>query len=244
MPAEISLTIWDHVFALLAFLLLPAHSAYAIGGVLEKIREDGEPARVWAYRQTIFTWLVMSLILLVFWSWQDRSFGAIGFQIPGLVPLVVAFIAGAVFLAAILLPLKRFSESDVSVEEFEEPLGQVAILLPRSAREGGWFQAVSVNAGITEEIVFRAYLIWYLQHYLPLLWSAVLAALIFGLGHLYQGARQLPGLLLVSSVAVALYVYTESLLVPIIMHIVLDSLQGRLFVNFYQRKQAENPTAI
>ena len=40
----------------------------------------------------------------------------------------------------------------------------------------------------------------------------------------------------VSAVAVSLYVYTESLLVPIVLHIVLDALQGRYFVDFYQRR--------
>ena len=122
------------------------------------------------------------------------------------------------------------------VEEFEKQLGRVSILLPRTRKEGAWFQRLSLNAGITEEIIFRGYLVWYLQHFLPLFWSAAVAALVFGLGHLYQGVRQLPGLLLVSATAVALYVYTESLLVPIVMHIVLDALQGRYFVYFYQRR--------
>ncbi len=238
MPDSIALTLWDHVFALLTFLVLPGYSTYAIGTVLEKIRQEGEPVRIWAYKQTILTWLTLTVLLLAMWSLLGRDWAAIGFRFPDLGPLVVGLGFSALFLAIILTPLRKLSMSDMPIEEFEQQLGKVAILLPRSRKEGAWFQRLSVNAGITEEIIFRGYLIWYLQHFLPLLWSAVIAALLFGLGHLYQGARQLPGLLLVSAVAVALYVYTESLLVPMLLHIVLDALQGRYFVDFYQRRAA------
>ena len=239
MPDAVPLTLWDHAFALVTFLLLPAYSTRSIGLVLEKIRKEGEPARIWAYRQTILTWLSLTVILIAMWSALGRDWAAIGFQFPDTGPLIVGLAASALFLAVILTPLKNLSTSDVSAQDFEQQLGKVAILLPRSSKEGSWFLRLSVNAGITEEIIFRGYLIWYLQHFLPLLWSAVVAALLFTLGHLYQGVKQLPGLLLVSAVAVTLYVYTESLLVPIILHIVLDALQGRFFVDFYQKQ----PTA-
>ena len=235
MPDAMPLTFWDHVFALVTFLLLPAYSTRSIGHVLEKIRKGGEPARIWAYRQTILTWLSLTVILIAMWSALGRDWAAIGFQLPAPGPLLVGLAASALFLAVILTPLRNLSKSDISVQEFEQQLGKVATLLPRSGKEGSWFFRLSVNAGITEEIIFRGYLIWYLQHFLPLLWSAVIAAVLFGLGHLYQGVKQLPGLLLVSAVAVTLYVYTESLLVPVILHIVLDALQGRFFVDFYQR---------
>ncbi|MDJ0908182.1 MAG: type II CAAX endopeptidase family protein [Woeseiaceae bacterium] len=236
MPDAVPLTLWDHAFALVTFLLLPAYSTRSIGLVLEKIRKEGEPARIWAYRQTILTWLSLTVILIAMWSALGRDWAAIGFQFPDTGPLIVGLAASALFLAVILTPLRNLSTSDVSAQDFEQQLGKVAILLPRSSKEGSWFLRLSVNAGITEEIIFRGYLIWYLQHFLPLLWSAVIAAVLFGLGHLYQGVRQLPGLLLVSAVAVTLYVYTESLLVPIILHIVLDALQGRFFVDFYQKQ--------
>ena len=235
MPAESTLTIWDHAFAVLTFLVLPGYSTYAIGTVFEKIRQEGEPARIWAYKQTITTWLTLTVILLAIWSALSRDWAAIGFRLPDLGPLIVGLGFSALFLAVILTPLRRLSRSDMPIEEFEKQLGKVVVLLPRTRKEGAWFQRLSLNAGITEEIIFRGYLIWYLQHFMPLLWSAIVAALLFGLGHLYQGAKQLPGLLLVSAVAVALYVYTQSLLVPIVMHIVLDALQGRYFVDFYQR---------
>ena len=76
------LTVWDHAFALFTFLLLPAYSARAIAFVFEKIRQEGEPARIWAYRQTILTWLILTALLLALWGLNGREWAAIGFRLP------------------------------------------------------------------------------------------------------------------------------------------------------------------
>ena len=85
---------------------------------------------------------------------------------------------------------------------------------------------VSINAGLTEELIFRGYLIWYLEHFVGLWWAAAIAVLWFGLAHMYQGLKQLPGILVVSFVAVALFIHTRSLLVPVLFHIFHDVFQG------------------
>ncbi len=64
-------------------------------------------------------------------------------------------------------------------------------LLPQTATEKRWFDAVSVTAGICEEIIYRGFLFAYFAAWLPGAAAGVvivLAGLVFGLGHLYQGA--------------------------------------------------------
>ena len=82
MPNAIPLSLWDHAYALIAFLLLPVHSRFVIGKVLEKIRQEGEPARLWAYRQTIVTWGGLAVVLITMWALLDRNWAAIGFTMP------------------------------------------------------------------------------------------------------------------------------------------------------------------
>lgn len=85
---------------------------------------------------------------------------------------------------------------------------------------------VSLNAGIFEELIFRGYLIWYLSHFLNIAWAATIAVAMFGFAHIYQGIKQLPGILFISATAVLLYLYTGSLLIPILFHVFLDAIQG------------------
>lgn len=61
-------------------------------------------------------------------------------------------------------------------------------LLPKSASESVVWIAVSVAAGLCEEIVYRGYLqrqLWSLTRNLPA--ALILQSAIFGLGHIYQG---------------------------------------------------------
>jgi membrane protease YdiL (CAAX protease family) len=61
-------------------------------------------------------------------------------------------------------------------------------LLPDTLTEQRWFAAVSIGAGINEELIFRGFLFWYCTLWLPHLNSlgcALVTSLIFGMAHLY-----------------------------------------------------------
>ena len=105
-------------------------------------------------------------------------------------------------------------------------LGDVAFFMPRTRRELGWFRAVAVNAGITEELIFRGFLLWYLEPYVGPAWAAVLAVVIFTLGPAYQGVANVPPLLGASAIFVGLYLWSGSLLLPIVVHALADIIQG------------------
>lgn len=97
-------------------------------------------------------------------------------------------------------------------------------LLPVTTRERILWTAVAVSAGICEEIVFRGWLLATLHGALRLNGTAliVLAAVLFGLAHAYQG---ITGVVLTAFAGVlfcGLYVATGSLLAPILLHILID----------------------
>ena len=102
----------------------------------------------------------------------------------------------------------------------------MVFFLPRTRRELGWFRAASVNAGITEELIFRGFLLWYLEPYVGLAWAAVIAVVVFTLGHAYQGVANLPALALASAAFVGLYLWSGSLLLPIVVHALVDVMNG------------------
>ncbi len=218
--------VWDHGFALLVFVAGPLYSLTTIDGVIAHLRRGGERARIDAYKRVVVTWFVFSLCVLALWWLTGRDWADLGIRLGDpLRTLVAAAIAGAV-VAAVVLPVRGIARSPERADELGEQLGDLLVFMPVSRREEKWFRLVSTNAGLSEELIFRGYLLWYLQHFLSSWWAAALAVAAFAFAHIYQGRGQMPAMLFVASVAVGIYLYTGSLLVPVVFHILLDALQG------------------
>lgn len=104
--------------------------------------------------------------------------------------------------------------------------GQAAFeeLIPATAAERWLALALAVSAGVCEEIVFRGLLISGFMSILdvsrPV--AAGLALALFVVGHLYQGWRGMVMVTLAGFSLTALYFSTGSLLLPIVLHILVD----------------------
>ena len=221
-----NLSTWDHVFALIVFLIYPVHAKATFQKTLDAIRDRGEAKRIASYKQVIMTWGGFAACVLAMWVVFDREWVELGFLLPDVVPMVVGLVVSAVIISLVVIPMRKQSQSREGASEFMNQVGEMVLFMPASTAEESWFKAVSVNAGLVEELIFRGYLIWYLGHFMGPWWAAVIAVFLFGLGHIYQGLKMLPGILFISAVAVTLYVYTGSLLVPVLFHVFLDALQG------------------
>lgn len=222
----------DHLYFLITVGVIPAFSALRIRDSLKYIAEGGEPARIAAYRQIILIWFTLTLVLLGLWLHLERGWPALGFRWPTEGTLLLGVCGTAAFLGFVALSLQKFARAEDPDRALQDELGDLIVFLPTSRREEGWFSLVSLNAGISEEIIFRGYLLWYLAFFLDGLWAAVVATLLFTWAHAYQGLKLLPGIAITSAVMVALYLYTDSLLLPIVLHILVDALQGRYFARF------------
>jgi len=103
---------------------------------------------------------------------------------------------------------------------------KVGALLPDLLQERRWFAAVSVGAGISEELVFRGFLIYYFGAYIPqfnVLEKVLLTSLVFGLAHLYQGRTAIVSTGLMGLALAGLYLMTGSLLLPVLVHAAVDA---------------------
>lgn len=135
------------------------------------------------------------------------------------VGLVVAVGVGVLVLAAMVLPILLLREP---LEE-APAIGDIRALLPRTRGELPYGAGLSLNAGIFEELLFRLGL--------PALVFAVTgdavvafvaATVLFGVLHLYQGVAGVVLSTILGVVFAFLYLVTGSILVPIVLHALLD----------------------
>jgi membrane protease YdiL (CAAX protease family) len=104
-------------------------------------------------------------------------------------------------------------------------LRPMAGLLPRSRPERWAFAAVAVTAGVTEEVLYRGFLMWWSVLAAPVGGyggAMLLTSAAFGLGHAYQGV--VPALLAgLAGLGLAVLAFsTGSLLLPVLLHVLVD----------------------
>jgi membrane protease YdiL (CAAX protease family) len=101
----------------------------------------------------------------------------------------------------------------------------MSLLMPSSSREKVWYGLVAISAGITEEILYRGFLTYVLVTSIPAMdiWlSIVVAAFLFGLGHLYQGLSGMLRTFVLGLILSLIYLATGTLLLSIIIHMLID----------------------
>jgi uncharacterized protein len=100
-------------------------------------------------------------------------------------------------------------------------------LLPRTAGERAAFAGVSVTAGVTEELVFRGFLVTALIVIVgsPLA-AALIAAAAFGLSHAYQGRVGALRAAVLGLLLTVPFLATGSILAPMAAHVLLDLFGG------------------
>ncbi len=197
-----------------------------------KARGEGRPARRAMYRDTIILLWSLAVAGLAGWVLSGRPLADIGFApVRGdwrglaawaLTGFAVAFCAWQVLQTFVSRAARSSVRSQLAQIELTE-------IRPRNGGEALHFQAVSVTAGVTEEIVFRGVLIAAFALIMPL-WAAVILSLIaFVLPHAYQGWN---GLVRVAPTGAFLTVFVllgGSLWPAVLAHALIDMTAGATF---------------
>ena len=142
---------------------------------------------------------------------------------------IVGGLVGGLILAtaaAILIRIRKNRRPQVEQKKhwWRRLLPDFSALLPSSPRERFLFAAVAISAGVCEEVVFRGWLLCTLHNVVGLKGTTLVlvAAACFGLAHFYQGATGMIGTAIVGILFTFLYVQSGSLLLPILLHILID----------------------
>jgi membrane protease YdiL (CAAX protease family) len=219
--------LFDHVFAFVLAVLFPVRAALFGYRRLTGAAPDEVPRiRLWLYKQGIAIQWTLAFLCVALWAWQHRPWAVLG-----VVPKLTWALGGvALGLAIVVLYIgrerKKALADDEALARLREQMRRLERMLPRSETDLRWFEWLSITAGICEELLYRGYLIWYLTHWMGVMPAAVIASVVFGCGHAYQGPR---GILLTTVVGLfmsAVYLLTGSLYASMVIHALMDIYSG------------------
>jgi len=223
-------TLDTFAFAVIVLLAvaMPAQGVWEFRRLGRWLAEGKPDARRRAYRWKLIMEWSLTAVVLAGWFVAGRDVGDLR--------LVAAFsgwqwvAAGAGLVASVLMIVQsRMVRRDPDqLAELCVKSGSLTNLAPHTPDERRSFDLLSVTAGICEEIIYRGV---FLAVLIPVagIWPAVaVSSIIFGLGHLYQGATGIVKTSLVGIVMALLVVFSGSLLPAMILHIVVDITSGRI----------------
>ena len=229
----------DHMLFVLLAVLFPIRAVTFGYWKLDQAAEADVPrVRMWLYRQILaLQWSLAALVVLLWWVFH-RPWSAIGLR-PALTWGLVGVLAGLLVVVLIIV-LQGHGARDPGEAHarVRRRVQHIERMLPHDARELRWFGAVAITAGLCEELLYRGYLIWYLQHWLPLALAVGLAAIIFGVGHFYQGPHGMILTTVVGAFMAAVYLVTGSLFASMAVHALMDLYSGRVTFQAYQHAAA------
>lgn len=227
-----SLTMADMILLAALAVAAPAYSYFT--GV--RIARGYGPKRIPAYRRTMLSWWLITATTLFVWWHAGRPFATLGLSVPFDARSVLGAVLCVLMLAYMngqwrvvrRLPAEKLARLLAS-------FGRTVAILPQTQCEYTWFLALSATAGVCEELLYRGYFIAITSPLLTLAGAVVAGAVIFGLGHAYQGPAGVAKTAGVGLLFGAIYVATGSLWWPMILHALLDVQGGTIAFNVLRR---------
>jgi hypothetical protein len=229
----------DHAFFVVLAVLFPLRAGtFGFRRIQLASPADRPRVRLSVYRQAMVIQWGLAIAALGLWVAFRREWDGIG-----LVPRLGWGLGGAIFgmvvvAVAVLRQRRHVMSDDEALARLRGRMSRIALMLPHSREELALFFQLSLTAGICEELLYRGYVIWYLSHWLPIFSAAALSALVFGVGHVYQGWRGMLTTGMVGAFLAAVYIVTGSLYVGMILHALMDAHSGQLMQVAYAREQA------
>jgi len=134
-----------------------------------------------------------------------------------LIPIGFLILAAVIAIGMVVTLLLARTSSEIPT------IGDISSLLPRNRAELCIGAALSVNAGLVEELLFRLAIP-------ALIFGAsgsavaavVLSVLLFGGLHVYQGLTGMIGATVIGAFLMLLYLASGAIVLPIIVHVLID----------------------
>lgn len=209
-------------------VLLPAWELWQDPAYRARL-EDSPAHKVGAYRTTCIQLWLLALALLALYASGNLSIAELTVrEAPRFGEPIVAVVLILVTLY-LAWSLRSVARDPAVRKQTADAMQPMTWMLPTNRREAIWFIGpVSLTAGICEELLYRGYLMQWLDGSMPVWAAMILSSLVFGLVHAYQGPGGILRTTGLGLLMAALFVVTGNLLWPIVLHVIIDAYAGAL----------------
>lgn len=243
MIASFSLHPADHLLFLLLGILIPWQTI----GAQRKLKDIqfNQRMRISLYIGNSIGLWVMALVVLALWWWTERPWNDLGLKWTAAATSWWSFSLMLFFLIVYLIDASRDLLTVKGRGEVADRLSKELGILPRTTKSYLLFVPLAFSAGICEEIVFRAYFMGYFislfgEQTSGQILAVAVPALIFGLVHTYQGRQAIVKIVGMAVVFGTVYLFTGSIFLLIILHVVVDLIGGSIGLFFPEPEPVEN----
>lgn len=193
-----------------------------------QIAHEDPDARVAAYRRVIVVQWSLVAFLLVHVLLRPVTFADLRIDLPLDLRVLGAFLVSGALIMFVLGQARAALSDEETRAEARRQVESLRDILPHDARDYAWFRPVAWTAGICEELLYRGYLPWVLALAMPTWTAFLLATVVFGIGHAYQGVAGVVKTAAVGAIMAGLTWGSGTVLPAIALHVAIDAINGHL----------------
>ena len=226
---DITLNLFDHVLFVVLVAVRPWNARRRFHLLVAAVDGGDATALTRTYRTAVVEKWVFTAVIAVAWIVLSRSAKSIGLIADAGPLAIVGLMLTALMIGAVVMLARATVRSERARQRTRESIAPVLALVPHTATEKRWFDAMTASASIEEELVYRGFLFAYFAALLtgpPAVVVIILAGLVFGLGHLYQGVAGIVKTGMVGVLLGTAYWMTGSVLAPMLLHAAIDLSSG------------------
>lgn len=221
----------EWVLFLIFVIGFPIENAFSTR-FFEKRLESGKISRSFLHVYSMmFLWL-SAIVILWIWSTSGRPWSELGLAWEWTLRIQIVWGVCALISGYFLVQWITLSFSARQREAYADAVrgvGGVKMIMAETLSEHRSFKLLGTTAGMTEEIIFRGFLIWAFAQFMPL-WAAALASLaLFIFMHRYQGLAGMGQVAIAGGIITLLFLVGGSLWPLIALHIAIDVLNAEVY---------------
>ncbi len=170
--------------------------------------------RVKNYHRNLIPWSIPPALLLYKWWDLERPFSQLRIDISPEILMFSGFVLVITLALSLLIATKLSMGKALMVSAYARR-GLHTPEVPRKSSELPHFFALDLAESFSDEVIYRAFMLFYLSAFLPIWLAASVAITIFAFSEMYRGHKGVIRALALGAISMAFLILSHSIWLPI-----------------------------